>query len=125
MGSRPRPSYPVLSATSQGFPITSAPTADITRNPESSKWNERPEPSIGKEPIRGMKTALLFPGQGSRLFTHSPSCSSSVSLCSGPFGVTRFIELGPGKVLKGLCRRIDSAIRCQVAETPDGVRVLA
>jgi [acyl-carrier-protein] S-malonyltransferase len=40
-------------------------------------------------------------------------------------GVTRFIELGPGKVLKGLCRRIDSSIACQNAETPDEVRALA
>ena len=40
-------------------------------------------------------------------------------------GVTRFIELGPGKVLTGLCRRIDSEIRCQPAETLEEVRALA
>jgi malonyl CoA-acyl carrier protein transacylase len=40
-------------------------------------------------------------------------------------GVTGFIELGPGKVLTGLCKRIDSEIRCQVAETLDEVRALA
>jgi [acyl-carrier-protein] S-malonyltransferase len=39
---------------------------DITRKLGSSRWNERPEQSSGKEPIGGMKTALLFPGQGSQ-----------------------------------------------------------
>ena len=39
--------------------------------------------------------------------------------------VTRFIELGPGKVLKGLCRRIDPSIDCQAAETPEALRALA
>jgi [acyl-carrier-protein] S-malonyltransferase len=40
-------------------------------------------------------------------------------------GVTRFIEFGPGKVLKGLCRRIDPAIDCRAAETPEELRALA
>jgi [acyl-carrier-protein] S-malonyltransferase len=40
-------------------------------------------------------------------------------------GAGRFIELGPGKVLRGLCRRIDPSIHCDVAETPDQVRALA
>lgn len=40
-------------------------------------------------------------------------------------GVTRFIELGPGKVLKGLCKRIDPAIHCEAAETPEELRALA
>ena len=39
-------------------------------------------------------------------------------------GVTRFIELGPGKVLKGLCRRIDPTIRCDAVETPDELKAL-
>ena len=39
-------------------------------------------------------------------------------------GVTRFIELGPQKVLKGLCRRIDPAIRCDAAETLEELRAL-
>jgi [acyl-carrier-protein] S-malonyltransferase len=40
-------------------------------------------------------------------------------------GVTRFIELGPRKVLKGLCRMIDPTIRCDAAETLDELRALA
>lgn len=39
-------------------------------------------------------------------------------------GVDRFIELGPQKVLKGLCRRIDPAIRCEAAETLDELKAL-
>jgi [acyl-carrier-protein] S-malonyltransferase len=39
-------------------------------------------------------------------------------------GVKRFIELGPKKVLKGLCRRIDPAIRCDAAETLEELRAL-
>jgi [acyl-carrier-protein] S-malonyltransferase len=39
-------------------------------------------------------------------------------------GVTRFIELGPQKVLKGLCRRIDPKILCDAAETHDELRAL-
>jgi [acyl-carrier-protein] S-malonyltransferase len=39
-------------------------------------------------------------------------------------GVTRFIELGPQKVLKGLCRRIDPNIHCDAAETPDQLKKL-
>jgi len=39
-------------------------------------------------------------------------------------GVTRFIELGPQKVLKGLCRRIDPGIRCDAAETLDELKRL-
>jgi [acyl-carrier-protein] S-malonyltransferase len=39
-------------------------------------------------------------------------------------GVTRFIELGPRKVLKGLCRMIDPTIRCDTAETLDELRAL-
>jgi len=40
-------------------------------------------------------------------------------------GVTRFIELGPQKVLQGLCRRIDPGILCQSAETPQELKALA
>ncbi len=40
-------------------------------------------------------------------------------------GVTRFIEVGPGKVLKGLCKRIDPSVHCQTAETPEDLRALA
>jgi [acyl-carrier-protein] S-malonyltransferase len=39
-------------------------------------------------------------------------------------GVTRFIELGPKKVLKGLCRTIDPTIHCDAAETLDELRKL-
>ena len=40
-------------------------------------------------------------------------------------GATRFIELGPQKILKGLCRRMDPAIRCEAAETLDELKALA
>ncbi|MEW6440912.1 MAG: ACP S-malonyltransferase [bacterium] len=32
-------------------------------------------------------------------------------------GIEQFIELGPGKVLKGLCRRIDRTARCDSVDT--------
>lgn len=40
-------------------------------------------------------------------------------------GAARFIELGPQKILKGLCRRMDPAIRCEAAETLDELKALA
>lgn len=33
-------------------------------------------------------------------------------------GVSRVVEIGPGKVLGGLCKRIDSAIECLASEDP-------
>jgi len=39
-------------------------------------------------------------------------------------GVTQFIEIGPGKVLKGLIRRIDPAITVQNIEKPQDIEAL-
>ena len=36
-------------------------------------------------------------------------------------GVTHLVELGPGKVLAGLVRRIDRSLTCASAGDPDGV----
>ncbi|HET7519081.1 MAG TPA: acyltransferase domain-containing protein, partial [Actinomycetes bacterium] len=40
-------------------------------------------------------------------------------------GTTSYIELGPGKVLEGLIRRIDPRAVVSIAATPDEVRALA
>ena len=40
------------------------------------------------------------------------------------FGVERFIELGPGKVLKGLCRRIARETPCDSVDCPEDLEVL-
>jgi [acyl-carrier-protein] S-malonyltransferase len=39
-------------------------------------------------------------------------------------GATRFLELGPQKVLRGLCKRIDSTIPCERAETLEELQAL-
>ena len=39
----------------------------------------------------------------------------------GQHGVTKMIELGSGKVLSGLARRINKDITCANAETPEGI----
>ncbi len=39
-------------------------------------------------------------------------------------GVTEMIELGAGKVLSGLARRIDKEIKCESVGTPEGVEAL-
>jgi [acyl-carrier-protein] S-malonyltransferase len=36
-------------------------------------------------------------------------------------GVTRAVEVGPGKVLSGLIKRIDTSIACAAAGDPEGV----
>jgi [acyl-carrier-protein] S-malonyltransferase len=40
-------------------------------------------------------------------------------------GTTSYVELGPGKVLEGLIRRIDPRAVVAIAATPDEVRALA
>ncbi len=40
-------------------------------------------------------------------------------------GVTRFLELGPGGVLKGLVRANDKALECKSAATADEVKAAA
>ena len=40
-------------------------------------------------------------------------------------GTTSYVELGPGKVLEGLIRRIDPRAVVSIAATPDEVRALA
>ena len=40
-------------------------------------------------------------------------------------GTTRYVELGPNKVLEGLIRRIDTRAVVAIASTPDEVRALA
>ena len=40
-------------------------------------------------------------------------------------GTTRYVELGPNKVLEGLIRRIDTRAVVAMASTPDEVRALA
>jgi [acyl-carrier-protein] S-malonyltransferase len=40
-------------------------------------------------------------------------------------GTTRYVELGPGKVLEGLIQRIDPRAVVAIASTPDEVRALA
>jgi [acyl-carrier-protein] S-malonyltransferase len=38
-------------------------------------------------------------------------------------GVTRVIEIGPGKVLGGLCRRIDASLECLYSEAPQDLDI--
>jgi [acyl-carrier-protein] S-malonyltransferase len=39
-------------------------------------------------------------------------------------GMTTFVELGPGKVLQGLLKKIEPAAQCLSAEAPDDIRAL-
>lgn len=39
-------------------------------------------------------------------------------------GITRYVELGPGRVLEGLIRRIDPRAVVTAASTPDEIRAL-
>jgi [acyl-carrier-protein] S-malonyltransferase len=40
-------------------------------------------------------------------------------------GARHIIECGPGKVLSGLCRRIDKSLMCYALEEPEGLRAAA
>ena len=40
------------------------------------------------------------------------------------FGVDTLIELGPGKVLAGLARRIDKGLRAYSVEDPEGLKTV-
>jgi len=55
--------------------------------------------------------------------TSSVQWVESVNFMSGQ-GVTTFIEIGPGKVLKGLLRRIDKSLTVHNIETPEDVAAL-
>jgi len=48
----------------------------------------------------------------------------SMQLLSG-LGVTDALEIGPGKVLSGLMRRIDKSVKCKSVDTMDDVKGLA
>ena len=59
-----------------------------------------------------------------RQITSSVQWVDSIQYMAGQ-GVTDFIEIGPGKVLSGLIKRIDSNLKCHNIEKPEDIEKLA
>lgn len=47
--------------------------------------------------------------------------TSSVETLRDTHGVTALVECGPGKILTGLCKRIDKQLPCYATDTPQGI----
>lgn len=78
----------------------SAPKIKVISN-VTAKYESTPE-EIKNNLVSQVKSPVLW--------------EDSIKLLTGQ-GIKRFIEVGPGKVLSGLLRRIDSALECFNAET--------
>ena len=72
------------------------------------------DPERGAEALSLLARQLTSP-------VHWTSCVERLR----ELGTTSYVELGPGKVLEGLIRRIDPRAVVAIAATPDEVRTLA
>jgi [acyl-carrier-protein] S-malonyltransferase len=123
-------------ARQRGGRAVRLPVSAPFHSPLMGRASERLEEALGAIAVRDPKVPWISNVTASRVRTAS-ECRRLLcrQVCSPVLweasirqmvrsGAARFIELGPQKVLKGLCRRIDPSISCEAAETAEDLRAL-
>lgn len=80
-------------------------------------------PVVGNVSARPSANPLEIRENLGKQITSSVQWVDSIRAIAGQ-GITRFIEIGPGKVLKGLLRRIDPGFIVSSIETPSDIELL-
>lgn len=101
------------------------PAADVMAEALSHVDIERPAvPVIANVRAQAVKDAATIRSLLVEQVTGSVRWRESVAWMSGE-GVTEIYEIGAGKALSGMVRRIDRAIACTAVGTPDDVKAAA
>ncbi|MGW0337654.1 ACP S-malonyltransferase [Streptomyces sp. NPDC003011] len=85
----------------------------------------------GQVPVVANVDAVAQPGRadwpalGVRQLTSPVLWERSVRTLTGPLGCRRLVELGPGRTLTGLTRRIDADVEAVAVDSPEALRVLS
>ena len=112
-------------------PSRMVPTAPVTLRPATAedtaaivRLNALEVPLVSNAKARVVRSGRQAGRLLARQLTNPVHWTSCVERLR-ELGTTSYVELGPGKVLEGLIRRIDPRAVIAIAATPDEVRALA